>query len=110
LIELQWTIAIAVIIIASSLWVYGDAKERRISDRGLWTLLAFFLPIAGVLLYLIFNKRPSVSQSKGDSYCRYCGKQISSDSIFCPYCGRNSSDRSQIVNLDAETIRNHNGK
>jgi hypothetical protein len=27
------------------------------------------------------------SQLSGGYYCRYCGKQISSDSVFCPRCG-----------------------
>jgi hypothetical protein len=100
LIELQWIIVIALIVIASPLWVYGDAKERGISDRGLWALLAFFLPIAGVILYLILSRKPSeekricphcgsgtTESAMGHKFCKACGRQLEEKDRFCDICG-----------------------
>jgi hypothetical protein len=89
LIELQWIIVIALIAIASPLWVYGDAKERGISDRGLWTLLAFLVPIAGLVLYLLLGRKPSEEKR----VCPHCGSSMTAQYAYCPSCGAQSSRR-----------------
>jgi len=34
------------------------------------------------------RKPPIAPQLASGCYCRYCGRQISLDSVFCPRCGR----------------------
>ena len=38
---------------------------------------------------------PIDEETGGSKYCRYCGSEISTDSLLCPYCGRRQEEIQQ---------------
>lgn len=38
-------------------------------------------------------------------YCRYCGKEIESDSKFCPYCGKNLEESGRAVSIRSSSAK-----
>jgi RNA polymerase subunit RPABC4/transcription elongation factor Spt4 len=52
----------------------------------MWTLVAFFLPIVGLLLYLCFAREEEEEEEK--RICPQCGLGVPSRHNFCPSCGK----------------------
>lgn len=77
-----FSLGISVIVFVLTLligYVNGDAKRRGMR-RGLWTLIAIFVPNAiGIILY--FFMRESLTT------CSQCRTQVRSTFSFCPNCG-----------------------
>jgi len=59
-------------------WIHKDASKRGM-NAALWTVLAFFFPLLGLLLYLIFRT------SEKTRICPVCGKQLLPSWDKCPY-------------------------
>lgn len=75
------------IIIA--LWVYQNARKSKLSAP-IWGIITLFTNLAGVLVYLIYKHINGICtfcgavQSKGNTFCTFCGKKIG---ITCDACG-----------------------
>lgn len=48
-----------IIWIAMVTWVYSDAKKKNVDKAWLWALITFFLPLVGILLYLLIGRKKS---------------------------------------------------
>ena len=77
-----FSLGISVIVFVFTLligYVNGDAKRRGMR-RGLWTVIAIFVPNAiGIILY--FFMRESLTT------CSQCRVQVRSTFSYCPSCG-----------------------
>lgn len=77
-----FSLGISVIVFVFTLligYVNGDAKRRGMR-RGLWTVIAIFVPNAiGIILY--FFMRESLTT------CSQCRAQVRSTFSYCPSCG-----------------------
>lgn len=83
------TIAVlsAVLPVAIGMYVYDDAKRRKMNGV-LWTLLSVFAPgFIGLIIYLIVRADHSVLN------CPKCGKNISENFSVCPECGFSLKNR-----------------
>jgi DNA-directed RNA polymerase subunit N (RpoN/RPB10) len=68
------------------LFVYKDAKTRKMPSL-LWALIATFVPgFIGLIIYLVVRQAPSVK-------CLNCGKSIGKDYKVCPHCLASTSLR-----------------
>src|SRR3989304_7258857 len=69
-----------VIIIILVFWVYQDATKRGVQSPAVWALLTAFLPLIGILVYLLYgrnqgktpiikpgNKNPTASKVKAEA-------------------------------------------
>lgn len=83
LIPIIITIAILSVVlpVAIGVYVYGDAKRRKMNGI-LWTLISVFAPgFIGLIIYLI------VRADRSFMNCPKCGKNISENFAVCPGCG-----------------------
>ena len=78
-------------------WVYWHAQRIDEERPLLWALLALFVPIVGLVIYLIMHPEsgrrfrcPSCGGSIEKLYriCPHCGGDLSSIRWDCPHCGR----------------------
>ena len=88
----------------SLLWVSRTLVEitERVGDPlayadvQLWGVIVIFLGIVfgAIGIYAIYSSpktlspKPSVTVSVGKKYCRYCGTETKSDTVFCEKCGK----------------------
>ncbi len=80
------TIILIIFIVWISIvtWVARDANKRGTSGT-LWGILAFFLGLLGLLLYLI-------ARPKGNFVlCDYCGKEKLEALTRCPHCNKTAA-------------------
>lgn len=62
-------------------YVYRDAKSRRMSAVA-WTLIAVFAPaLVGFIIYLL------VRGGRPDLECSRCGARVTEQFVVCPQCG-----------------------
>lgn len=83
------TIAVlsAILPVAIGMYVYDDAKRRKMNGV-VWTLLSVFAPgFIGLIIYLIVRADHSVLN------CPKCGKHISENFSVCPGCGFSLKNR-----------------
>lgn len=72
---------IVLIPVLVGVFVYRDAKARRM-DAALWTVIAVIAPgLIGLIIYLI------VRNGHADAFCPKCGAEISEQYLACPRCG-----------------------
>jgi hypothetical protein len=78
-------------------WVYWHAQRIDEERPLLWALLALFVPIVGLVIYLIMHPEsgrrfhcPSCGGSVEKQYriCPHCGGDLSSICWDCPHCGK----------------------
>jgi RNA polymerase subunit RPABC4/transcription elongation factor Spt4 len=75
-------ILVALIPILIGLYVYKDAKSRRM-DAVLWTLVAILVPsFVGLIIYLVIRSNNS------NLNCPACHSPIAEEYALCPYCGQ----------------------
>jgi hypothetical protein len=96
--EWAWALIIGFLIsCASAVWVNGDAEALGIESpyRGLWTVIAFFFPILGLLLYVTVGRKQAsdllesaIDQPPKTKICKFCERSLAADAIWCDACGR----------------------
>ncbi len=70
-----------VIMIIATVFVYRDAKKRKMNG-GLWGVVAFFGPfLIGVIIYLVCRNPIT------DLQCSKCGASVDKNQNICPQCG-----------------------
>lgn len=73
-------LALAAVMIGMGVYVYRDAKGRRM-NAGLWSLIAIFAPcFMGLIVYLL------VRSNYSDLCCPKCGAPTREDFVACPNC------------------------
>lgn len=74
-------LSLAVVTIGVGIYVYRDAKGRRMNG-GLWALIAIFAPcFMGLIVYLL------VRSNYSDLRCPRCAASIREEFVACPNCG-----------------------
>ncbi|MFX1532730.1 MAG: PLDc N-terminal domain-containing protein [Promethearchaeota archaeon] len=92
-----------IVVLALAIYVANDAEKH--GENGLlWGIVVFFLPLIGIILYLVVRsswqqptpsyQKPSTSQYSGQGfdhyqelYCSNCGAENTYGSHFCKSCG-----------------------
>lgn len=73
-------LALAAVMIGVGVYVYRDAKGRRMNG-GLWALIAIFAPcFMGLIVYLL------VRSNYSDLRCPKCGAPTREQFVICPNC------------------------
>jgi len=67
--------------IALLVWVARDAKARGMDSAILWMLLALFVPLLGIVIYVFARPQGNLVQ------CPNCGNKRLQASVKCPHCG-----------------------
>lgn len=70
------------VIILISIWIYKDAKERKMWAL-LWAYMALFLPLIGLVIYL-FIRAPLYQEQ-----CPDCEERMEVGDIICEKCPYN---------------------
>ena len=70
-----------VVQIVLLVWVARDAKARGMDSAVLWMFLVFFLPIVGLVVYIL--SRPQGKLTK----CATCSNKRLEVAAKCPHCG-----------------------
>ena len=79
------------------IWVYYDARSRRMDKPLLWAVLVLFSFFIGLLVYLIVRPEkvagticPECKRIIKPTFalCPFCGYNMRSSSAACPGCGR----------------------
>ncbi len=79
LIGLVFILILFIVWIYVVVWVARDANKRGTSGT-LWGILAFFLGLIGVLIYLIARPKGTIV------LCEHCGKEKLETLTQCPHC------------------------
>jgi len=74
-------VAYLALIIALLVWVARDAKNRGMDNAVLWMLLVFFVPLIGVIVYILARPQGNLIQ------CASCQNKRLQVSAKCPHCG-----------------------
>ncbi len=108
------TIISLIIQVAIGVWIYKDAKKRKM-EAALWLLIVLLTGLIGLIIYFIVrdpkSSRSSVQPTyirptpqpipkqvitphesvkpmgKEVKFCTNCGGTMRKDAIFCPQCG-----------------------
>jgi hypothetical protein len=67
--------------VLGALWLHRDASARNIASEK-WVLLHFFLPLFGMLIYLLVR----AEIPKPTALCPRCHRALPSPNHPCPYC------------------------
>lgn len=62
-------------------WVARDCRCRGVDGGAVWVLIALFMPIVGVLIYLVSRPHGTLAM------CQRCGNKRLSAAFACPHCG-----------------------
>ncbi len=79
IIGLTFILILFIVWIYVVVWVARDANKRGASGT-LWGILAFFLGLIGVLIYLIARPKGAIV------FCEHCGKEKLETLTQCPHC------------------------
>ncbi len=79
IIGLIFILVLFIIWIYVVVWVARDANKRG-SSGTLWGIVAFFLGLLGVLIYLIARPKGTIV------FCEHCGKEKLETLTRCPHC------------------------
>jgi len=71
-------LGIILLILTPPVWVYLDAKKRRL-PAVLWALFTLFTSLIGLLIYALVTR-------ESGPVCPECGERISKRFVVCPYC------------------------
>ncbi len=113
-----WLFMITIMVVIEAIivyYVYNHATRNNVPNPELWALLVLFLPIIGLLIYLIVASSasqpavttipqnatpttattattPSLSQQpvkmqNTPRFCSNCGSQVDPTDVFCKNCG-----------------------
>jgi hypothetical protein len=107
---------VVLIVLATSIWVYFDAKAigikkgqlKGIADMspGGWFAVTLFLWIIGFPLYLSkrgdFKRLNQVGAISDKRKCPYCAEEIQWEAVKCKHCG---SDIQQTAQVDATPVK-----
>ncbi|WP_110516035.1 zinc ribbon domain-containing protein [Herpetosiphon llansteffanensis] len=105
--------------VASLVWTYRDISSRSndILVQVLSTSMAFFLPFAGLLLYMLVRPRETLTQKyereleetfmrrdiEDEHVCPNCQRSIQADFVLCPHCQthlrRNCGNCERVIDL-----------
>ena len=95
-----------VLYIKLLIWVYRDAKKRKM-DEVIWLLIVFFTFIIGLIIYIVVRDpliaekteqppkptapqpEPKAEEKRDVKYCPACGSPVSEKAEFCSLCGEN---------------------
>lgn len=67
--------------IALLVWVARDAKARGMDGAVLWMLFVFFVPVIGVIVYVLSRPQGTLVP------CPHCQNKRLQASAICPHCG-----------------------
>jgi hypothetical protein len=85
------------VLLVPPAWVYWHAQRIEEERPLLWALLALFVPVVGLVIYLILHPEssrrfhcPSCGGSVEKTYqiCPHCGGDLSLVRWDCPHCGK----------------------
>lgn len=76
---------LTVLHLLEMVWIARDAKARGVDGGVMWAIIAFFVPIVGLLVYLA--SRPSGMLR----ICDWCQNRKLAAARLCPHCGRSAA-------------------
>ena len=103
-------LAMLALWIAIIVWVYKDAEKRGMNGA-LWALLAFFLHLLGLLIFVIVRSEhpvrtgaapAAVAPAAVPPVCPKCARPLDRSHSFCPACGERLQPRCPKCGRDVQ--------